>query len=265
MARLTTIGLLGSLSNISVYKRHDLDEPIVRKKGGPTRHQVKKSEHFEKTRLNNSEFGGRSTCSKWINDILWPLKPMADYPYTGSLNKWLKAAQELDTVNEWGKRSILLSKDPGLLTGFSVNKRTLFDSIVRVPLQYELLKDTLYSRIDIPALTPGLNFVAHGNHPLYSFTSSLGVIPDFHHDGNRTYRPAKGYENRYFMYTAKTDWYPVTEGSPATTLEIQLENTPPDNNFSLMLCIGVRFGTIGANNKIEQVKYVGSGKILAMK
>ena len=69
MAKLDgTIQFTGSLQNLSFYKMRGSDKIIVRKKGGPSRKQVKHSPNFENTRHNNSEFGGRALAAG-----RWPL------------------------------------------------------------------------------------------------------------------------------------------------------------------------------------------------
>ncbi len=74
MAQLIgNIQVTGSLDNLSFYKMRGSDKIIVRKKGGPTRKQVKKSPKFENTRRNNMEFGGRSRAVGYIKNALWPL------------------------------------------------------------------------------------------------------------------------------------------------------------------------------------------------
>src|SRR5262245_47359014 len=118
MAQLIgNIQIIGSLSNLSFYKMRGSDKIIVRKKGGPTRKQVKKSPKFENTRRNNKEFGGRSTATAYIKDVLWPLLFLADYNIVGPINALLKPIQEMDKTSVSGKRNILISKNPRLLEG----------------------------------------------------------------------------------------------------------------------------------------------------
>jgi hypothetical protein len=82
------LGFTGSLYNISAYKRRDMDTIIIRSNGGPSKRMIKSHPSFELTRKNNKEFGGRSTASKWIMRILYPLKPLSDYNISGPLNCW---------------------------------------------------------------------------------------------------------------------------------------------------------------------------------
>ena len=123
-------GFTGSLHNISACKRGDMDTIIIRSKGGPSKRMINSQPSFDLTRRNNNEFGGRSTASRWIRRILYPLKPLSDYNISGPLNSTLKPIQQMDTVSEPGKRNIGLSKNPRLPEGFQLNRRNLFESVL---------------------------------------------------------------------------------------------------------------------------------------
>src|SRR5687768_10428056 len=132
MAQLDgVIQFTGSLQNLSAYKMRGSDKIIIRKKGGPTKKQIKYSPGFENTRLNNKEFGGRAVAAACIKHCLRPLMFLADYNITGPLNALLRPIQKMDTKSVRGTRHILLSEQPRLLEGFSLNRRYMFDSIVR--------------------------------------------------------------------------------------------------------------------------------------
>lgn len=262
MARLNSdLSFVGSIGKISAYKRRDLDTIILRYKGGPTGKQIKESKNFENTRRVNKEFGGRSLASRWIMTALWPQKLVADFNIAGPLNALLKPMQSLDTENEWGKRSILLSQHRSLLSGFDLNRKHPFNSIIRNPLHHSILRNTLRASIDIPALLPGINFHSPWkHHPVYSFSAALGLLPDWNYVSNG-YQPALVHEGIY-PAVVYSDWYPVLSGSPAITLQMGIDQTAPFDPFSLTLAIGIRYGTMGANGTIEQVRYAGSAKVL---
>jgi len=100
----SVIQLAGSLANVSMYKRHDSDQVVVRLKGGPTKKHIKTLPQFEKVLQNNSEWGG---CTR-----------LEDYPVTGALNGICKQIQKLDTGNDPGRRSVNLSQHKDVLLGF---------------------------------------------------------------------------------------------------------------------------------------------------
>jgi hypothetical protein len=265
MARLSSEFIFtGSLGELSAYRMRGVEGIIVRTKGGPSKKQIKTSPKFANTRRLNAEFGGRATATKWIMKMLRPLKPLADYNIAGPLNALMKPIQALDVESGFGKRSIYLSKNPGLLPGFSLNRQTTFDSVMRASLPYIISREDRSARIEFPALIPGINLHTNNKHPMYSFVAAWGVVPDLVYTQDIGYHPVTtGYDN-LFVETIHSEWFPALKGSPATTLALKFETPIPDNAFSLMLTVGIRFGVMQDENTIKQVKYAGCAKVLAM-
>lgn len=253
----------GSVGNLSVFKMKGVEKPVVRTKGGPSKEKIKKHPNFERTRMNNAEFGGRATASKWIMRSLWFQKPLADYNIAGPLNVLMKPIQALDTTSELGKRHILLTKNPHLLEGFSLNRGMAFDSIVRNPIAWTLTRNDQSASIGIPALIPQINLHVPGFWPMYSFVATIGIIPDlyYHHFG---YQPLSPGYHPAPCEVAFTDWCPVMNGSPATQLDLRYPVAPPDEHFSVILAIGIRFGIMRDAATIEQAPNAGAAKVLAV-
>ena len=234
MAQISAgLSFTGPLGKVSAYKRSDSDKTFLRSKGGASKAKIKSHPNFEKTRWLNAEFGGRSRSSKWIMRMLWPQKQLADYNIAGVINALLKPIQALDTVSEYGQRSILLTKNPGLLQGFSLNRKNSVDNIVRQPITWELSKDTLTANINIPELVPGINFYAPGIYPMYSFIASLGVVPDLVYSPHG-YLPNPDVDPLYPIIK-ETSWHPVLSGSAAETLELPWKGSLPFNTVSLQM------------------------------
>lgn len=268
MATLVSpIELTGSLAGLSFYKRWDLDKIIVRRKGGASKQKVKEANSMAGTRRVNDEFGGRATASKFILAGLNQLKPMADYNIAGGLNQLLRPVQLMDQISSLGTRSVCLSKAPGLLEGFSLNRKNSFDSIIRNPLTYSLSRNEANATITIPALIPGINFfVPPGRYPLYSFIVAACVVPDLYYSDNG-YQPANP-SQRFDAQYVYSGWHPVSGASSQLTLETTIglpANLPLPADATLMLSIGIRFGMPGANGSIEQVKYAGAAKVVAVR
>ena len=256
----------GSLGKLSFYKIRGSDELIVRRKGGPTKEQIEKGANFVNTRRNNKEFGGRSKAAYNLMRVLRPFKSIGDYNLAGPLNAMLKQVQVLDTESGWGQRHVLLSKNPGLLQGLNLNKRTGFDSIITSPVTYTLSKELLRASVNIPALKPGINFNIPNNYPWYQLIISVGIADDvlFHplpYDGYKT----KGGD--ICGNETRTDWCSVYPDPAAITLETGSSNPEAwyeriqPAHASCFLTIGIAFGTM-QNGRIEKVKYVGGAKIL---
>ncbi|THU38502.1 hypothetical protein FAM09_17725 [Niastella caeni] len=247
----------GSLQNLSAYKMRGSDKIILRKKGGPTKKQIKHSPRFDLTRRNNNEFGGRAKAAAQIKRILHPLMFLADYNITGPLNALLKPIQKMDTQNEPGKRNILLSQHSRLLEGFTLNRRYLFESIVRTPVSCTIQKEKVI--VDLPALLPGLNFMVPGNYSWFQFIAVAGLVSDLY--SAHGYKP-KG-EREYISEYAESEWLPVNTPTAAGKLIVKGLPAQKPATCSIMVAIGIAFGTLRGDH-IEPVKYVGGAKVVAM-
>ena len=252
----------GTIANIVAYKRKGSDRIFLRSKGGPSKSRIKTHPKFEVTRRNNFEFGGRSTAVKWIMKMFYSQKALADYNVAGYLNALIKPIQALDTESEHGQRNIYFTKNPKLLEGFNLNKQNPFDSIVRYPLTCSVSRDTISARIDIPALKPGINFFVPGRYPMFSFVASLGMMPDLIYK-DKGYKLSNNYEAA-FPIGKVTEWFACMKGSPALSMELRSEHIPPGNDYSLMLSIGIRFGTMDTADSVQQIKHAGAAKVLRM-
>lgn len=252
----------GSVGNLSFYKMRGVDQPIVRTKGGASKQKIKTHPNFEATRQINAEFGGRSTASKWIMRMLWPLKALGDHNIAGPLNALMKPVQAMDTGSKQGERHIELSRFPSILEGFSLNQKTNFDSVVRSHVGCILSREKLQARVAIPALIPGINLHAPKSHPFYAITVAFGIIPDLFYTPH-LYAPLNEYAGIGPVVTT-TDWYPLLEGSPATALDIKYPIVPPGEQFSIVISIGIRFGVMRSATVIDQVRHAGAARVLAM-
>ncbi len=251
----------GKLGNISAYKRRDSDKIIIRTKGGPTKNQMKTSPDFKIARQNSSEFGGRSTASKWVRRMLDPLPSVSDYNISGPLTAIINPIQALDTVHGRGQRDILFSKDSSLLHGFNLNKRNTFDSILRTPLSYGIDRASVSATVGTPQLVPTINFFNPGKHAFYSIVAVIGVLPDLFYS-KKGYTSKWKNEAYYWGKSIASEWFSSLEGSKPFTLSVQYTLALPTQSFALMLSVGIKFGTMGIGGAIQQVPYAGAAKIV---
>ena len=258
---ISDIMFTGSLGNLSAYRMKGSDKIILRKKGGGSREKIRTSPGCEGIRNVNMEFGGRSQVTRLIRLAMHPVLPLADFNFTGHLHKILRPIQVMDPVSAPGQRNVHLTRSPGLLDGFSLNNIRTFDSVVRTPLTYSLDKENRSATVTIPALIPDINFFPHPFHPMYGFVVTLGIVPDLDYgDKQKRYR---AHEQYYPFQPAVTesDWLHVKTRTDAFTLEVTTSNVPPDANHTLILSVGIRYGTLGDNGETQQVARTGSAKI----
>jgi hypothetical protein len=263
MAKLTgLLSFTGKLQGISAHKRTGTDAIIIKPRYGPSKNDIDTKPSYANTRRVNKEFGGRSTASKWIRDGYHALKKIMDPDNLGRLNSLLQAIQQLDKSSEYGKRAVALSLSRDLLAGFNLNKWHPFESTVQNPIQCTISRETVKAIVTIPSLLPGVNFFPPGKHSFFRIVATLCIVPDLYYHEQK-YRPRVSYEVMH-PQVVKTEWMAASAASEAVSLELQLPGTPPNEEFSLVLTIGLEMGTPQSTGLIEAVKYAGCGKILAV-
>jgi hypothetical protein len=265
MAFLEELQFTGSLGDLSFYRMRGTDKIVVRRKGGASKETIKKSPKFALPRLYMSEFGGCSTMGKEVRFMMHPMRALADYNFSGFINKSLKLIQKQDPTSKLGQRAIELSKHPKLLEGFQLNKYTTFDSMLRSTLSWSIDVEKGSAKVEIPALVRDINFFPNNRHSKFSITISLGIVPDFKfNQGTGKYQAPKWYDTMYGCSYTSSEWHSALKGSPATTLELSLDQLPPEAGYSLMLGIGICFGDAMDGDEVKQIKRAGAAKILAI-
>jgi hypothetical protein len=263
-------GYTGTVGNVSIYTLRGSDKPVVRTKGGPTKRQIQTKASFAKTRKNNMEFGGRAKIAGQVMDLLRPFKYLSDYNIAGPLNSLFIPIQALDTEHEHGQRNVVLSRNPGLLQGFNLNRRTPFNTIIANPLEYTLTKETLSASVTFPALIPGINFFNPGKYSWYKFIILFGVIEDWFYSP-KGYVNKGGKEVRWTIgWHRETDWMNISPELPSFTLFGSIKKLRSDfkevislDSHSCLLGVGIAFGAM-PNGHMEMVKYVGGATVLGM-
>ncbi|MBT1689119.1 hypothetical protein, partial [Dawidia soli] len=173
--------------------------------------------------------------------------------------------QKQDSTNALGRRAIELSKHPKLLEGFQLNKYTTFDSMVRSTLTWSIDVEKRSAKVEIPALVRDINFFPNNRHSKFNITISLGIVPDFtFNPGTGKFEHPKWYTTMYGCTYTSSAWYSALKGSPATTLELALDQLPPQAGYSLMLGIGICFGDSLDDGYVNQINRAGAAKILGI-
>jgi hypothetical protein len=250
----------GKIGGISAYKMEGVDRTILRKPGGPSKEDIKTKPSCENIRRINYEFGGRSTAGKFVRRCFKPLMSVSDFNPAPSVNSLMHKIQPLDTVSEYGKRSVLISKALYLLEGFNLNHRNPFDSMVRHQPEGVIDRQGLNATVQFPELVPKVNFSPPGSHSYFRIVAVLAVLPDlffkvpkYAPEGEFSISPEK----------AVSEWLIVKTGSEPIQLDLQLPAAPSFDSYSLVLSVGIEMGGAGNGGDIETIKHTGCGKILA--
>jgi hypothetical protein len=274
MARVKQLDqITGSLKNLSFYTRKGSDQIFVRTKGGATKDQIKRRPEFENVRKNNKEFGGCSKMSKQIRLTFFDLAHVADYNLSSVLCSLAKNIQKADTDHPAGERNIQLSKFRTMLTGFNFNNNNRFDTLLRIPLQSSINRETQEAIVNIPAFACSFGlYMPNGRTPtkpdysLFRISISLGIVTDLQLNAQKTgYEPVHSTLGLGYKI-ASTPWYTTQASIPQQQLQLNIQEPSAiftDDN-TLILSIALEFGTLDAFGNPTPVRGAGAGKILGV-
>ena len=258
------IQYIGTIDDLTAYKTRNSDKVIVRRKKFISHNAFKTEPQYDAMRRNNAEFTGCAYAGKVVRNALGSLLRLADYNVSPAINKFCKAIQKQDTVGELGKRSIVFSAYKDALTAIVLNKRYLFESVVRQRPVVELLRPEGALHLHFGELIPGFNIQFPWKSSHFRFIISLGVIGDLHDKG-------KGYDTSYdkskqIVSTVFSSWMPAAQKMPAQSFIVKLKQLDflQQEDISVVAGIGIQMGTPSLLGDIEPVKYAGTARILAV-
>ena len=254
----------GRLGELSFYRVPGADHVRVRHKGGPSSERVKNDRKFQRTRENGVEFGGGSTAGSHIRGLLHAQTTGSQLNVHSDLNACLRSLIALDTTSSRGERHLLISRGGQVLEGLPLNTGQLFDMQVRATITCTVSRDTFAARVDIPELVPGGNLRLSIDRPMYRIVATLIYVPDFFYAGPRKkYIPAPGHVTNGAI-TVETPWYAALDGSPATSLDLQLDmpTAPPDEHYSLLVAITIHQGEVYRGMQVRKDEKAGTAKVL---
>jgi hypothetical protein len=265
MARVKGIlQVTGGLKGVSMYTMRGSDEVIMRTKGGPSKQTIKTRDSCKGLRDSGTEWGGCTKAASVLRRGLEPLMRLADYNVMGGMNALCKKIQCLDTEHEKGKRNVNISANRQYLTDFNYNKTNLFDRVVRLKPEWQMDRGSVKATVTFPEFNPTEQLFAPNKLPFLRFVIVLGFCTDVTYDEqSKSYKPVNELLPGYFK-EAHTDWTPVKRALPGQTLEVQIDKIAPylTDSDTLVLGIGIEFGTVGADGEGEAVKWAGCGKIV---
>lgn len=254
----------GSLKGVSMYTMRGSDEVIMRTKGGPSKQTIKTRESCKGLRDSGTEWGGCTKAASALRRALEPLQRLADYNVMGGLNALCKKIQCLDATNEKGRRNVYVRENKRMLADFSFNKTNPFDRVVRLNPTWNIDRITASATATIPDFNPAEHLAAPNKLPFMRFVIVLGVGTDVCYDEtSKGYKPVNDLLLGYYK-EAHTGWFPVKRAMPEQTLHVQIEKIAPHltDSDTLVLGLGVEFGTVGADGEGEAVKWAGCAKVI---
>jgi hypothetical protein len=250
----------GSIGDLSVYKMHGVEKPVVRTKGGADKKKILSAPEFELTRQNATEYGACGATGGAIRRSMLALGPIADYNFTPTLNALAKIIQHYDTDGKRGQRSVFLSRHKNLLNGFSLNRKVSLESIVKHPIEWNLEREAGKAHIEIAALTPGVNLIIPKQYSVFRFVITLGTVADRIFQNNSYLS-----EDTDQTTVAFSDWFHAGEAFAGVQLSIQLKYPEEiSDNTTLIVGAGIQMGVPLTPALVNPVKRAGAAKVIAV-
>lgn len=258
---------IGSIGNLTYYKRKDSDQVFVRTKGGVSKERIHTGTEFVNQRRNNMEFGGCTQMTKFIRATFPQLHHLGDVHLIPGLCALSKRIQQLDQQSAWGERKILLSKYRFYLMGVEFRKSCPIGSLLNVPLECSVERELSKATIHVPAFSCVIALQVPGKQPYFRLLTSLGIVTDlgFDTDNGRGYVPL--HDKPTPKHCVKTtEWFSTLGGVPEQELSLALaaDLEPLSQEDTLVLSVAVEFGELDALGGIDRVMHVGGGKIVGV-
>ena len=260
------IQLSGSLSNISFYTRRGSDQVIARTKGGASGDKIKRLPQYEGMRLQQKEWSGVTKLASAVRYAFGGLHRVADYNITSVLNGLANKMQKTDTASEKGKRPVRLSQFSQALDGFNFNRNYPFNTVMRVSTSYELNRETLSASVTFPRINTDIDLLNVQRLPFFRLLVAVGTASDMVYNADiRDYVPiVEGLHGASAVTTGA--WHSANTIVDEQTLTAQMTAHQIDRltaDTTVFVSVAVEFGMVGFSGTPQEVKYAGSGKVLA--
>ena len=259
--------MTGSIKGVSFYTRVGSDKVIMRTKGGAKKYTILHGKNFAKLRLHQTEWSACVQFAQSMRSAIGETYRLADINlcpvWTGMGRKILK----LDNVNAIGKRYLRLSECRQEFEGYNLNKSYPFTSILGVSPIAELNRETLQATVSVPRINTNIDLKNIQRLPYFRLILCLGLVSDmmYNPDGKISkYKPVVDELNGEGI-SLIGEWLSTNDIISPQVLSVKLyDDLPPllTDDMTVLLSMGIEFGTVGFGGVIEPVKRAGCGKIL---
>jgi hypothetical protein len=259
--------LSGNLKNVSFYTRRGNDQVIARTKGGATKEKIATSSSYKELRQHQNEWKGCAKFGSVTRYAFGGLHRLADYNLTPVLMGMAKNLMKLEPETETGQRKIQLSQHKQVLDGFNFNRKNLFTSELHVSVTGQIDRENLLGTVTIPRINAANDLVNNQRLPYFRLITVIGTVADMYYDSTeKTYFPT--ILKLHGVTSVLTgSWYPSKTIVPEQTMTAQMtpaQQAMLNDTITVVLSVGVEYGTVGNTGETVEVKYAGCGKVLAV-
>ena len=260
--------LSGSVKGMSFYTIRGSDQVIMRTKGGANKNKIAKAPQFEGLRKQQKEWSGCTKFGSIVRYAFGGLHRLADFNLTPVLNGIAKNIQKNDAIGEIGQRSVLFSQNKEMLSGFNFNRNYPFNTVLRVSPTWQIDRTLVQATVTIPTVQTGTDVLNIQRLPYFRLIVALGSISDMHYDAQlNDYKPIvidlHGVSN-----TVTGVWHSAQSVVQEHQITVQLDRKAAElltDSVSVVLSMGIEFGTAGYTDEIVAVKHAGCGRVLAIR
>lgn len=182
----------GNLGGISHYKMKGVQADLAKVANGPSKSQIANDPAFQRTRENNSEFGGSAKAGKALRvGLASVLKNFSDPQVTGRITKVFKAINA-NGSGVRGKRNIDLSLYPEQFNNFEFNKTISFSSLFNAPFEVKDDPSRDSSSIEVEPFNPLDSIIAPPGSTHFRLINGLAVVSDYRFNNiSKAYEPVE--------------------------------------------------------------------------
>jgi len=174
----------------------------------------------------------------------------------------------MDTVSEVGQRSIKLTEFKQALDGFNFNRNYPLNSVLRILPRWAIDRNNLSAVVSFPRINTDIDLLNIQKLPFFRLIIAIGAISNLiYNPDKKEYIPVvsdiHGHSN-----TLTGNWNSTNTILTEQTMTVHMteeEASLISDDVTVLLSMAVEFGNVGFTGEPVEVKYAGSGKVLAIR
>jgi len=258
----------GTLEGVTFYNRYDSDKVIMRKKGGPRKERMATGKEFAKVRKHQAEWGACVLFGRAMKFAVGELYAMNDHNLSAAWTGVGKKLMGIDKVNELGKRELRLSNYKEAMLNYQFCRKKPLASVLHVQPTYSMDREQLSAEVRFEGITTANELVNAGRWPYFRLVVALGCVSDISLKNSFFDKYAPDNDELYGVSTiGSTAWLSANDVLGVQVIAVKFADfyrTQLGDEVTVVLSVGVEFGSVGFGGVIEGVRKSGAAKILAL-
>ncbi|MBT1702899.1 hypothetical protein [Chryseosolibacter indicus] len=234
------IKLKGNMGGISFFQSEG--KHLAKMSNGPDKEKIANDPRFERTRENNTEFGGSAMVSKAMRRAFAPVIHMADARFTSRLTGIFK---EINSKGDGvrGKRDITLSEHQIQLANLEFNINRSFTTLFTATFAATSTAQRASASITVDEVLMKKSAKGPEGSTHVLFTQALGVVSDYAYDENLKRYAALAPALDGLGTVTESEYIPLNGNTPVSfTINSLLPGNPVlTEDVSVIQCIGISF------------------------